>query len=77
MKKNFFCLLLAWVCAITSLSALDISRLPRQISSGPQGKHHIQGIAYDEKNDCIGPLCGYAVRHYVRMYCSGRAGWHF
>lgn len=53
MKKNFFCLLFAWVCAITSLSALDISRLPRQISSGPQGRHHVQGIAYDEKNDCI------------------------
>ncbi len=53
MKKLIFSLFFALLCAPTTLRALDISNLPRQIQSGPQGNHHVQGIAYDEAHNCI------------------------
>lgn len=53
MKRLLTSLCLVLLCASGTLCALDISQLPRQIKSGPQGKHHIQGIAYDEENQCM------------------------
>ncbi len=53
MKRLILPLLCALLCAPTVLRALDVSTLPSQIQSGPQGNHHVQGIAYDEAHNCI------------------------
>lgn len=51
MKRLLLVLIVALCCTIGK--AIDIQRLPREIISGPQGKHHVQGIAYDEQRNCM------------------------